>query len=336
MGILSPTGYKQLVLKTNYVNASNYEGQYYWSERTVARVLDNEMYCGHMIQGRKKMISYKIHKQVSVPEEDWIVVRNTHEAIIDEETFKKAQEIIARDTRIKNDGTGEVSMYAGYIRCADCKRAMQRKKNNTKYKTYFYYVCGTYRKKSTGICTKHTLRSDRLDKAVLKAIQMQIDLALEVEQTINEINKSSRKNIRNNQLEQSINAKEKDIEKYQKLKKSAYEDWKLGELTKEEYLEYKQSYEKDILKCNENLEYLKSELNKYAKQSSGENEWLKVFKRKQNITELSREVIIEFIDCIYVHEGGDVTIKFKFEDEYQRILEYIKNNEEIAELRIVS
>lgn len=332
MGVLNPTGYKQLVLKNNYINASNYTGEYVWSGSTINRILKNEMYLGHLIQGTKKMVSYKIHKQIDVPKEDWIVVKNAHEAIIDEETFKKAQDIMNRDIRIKNDGTGEVSKFAGYVRCADCKRAMQRKNTNNKYQTYFYYVCGTYRKRSNAMCTKHTIRTDKLEKAVLKAIQIQIDLAIEVEQTIKQVNKSTQRSLINSSLEQRIKAKEREKEKYLSFKKSVYEDWKMGDLSKEEYLEYKSSYEREIVKCNDSLEYLQDEKEKYKEQMEGDNEWIERFKAKQNITELTRDVITEFIDCIYVHEGGDITVKFKFQDEYERALEYIKENEQLLKV----
>ena len=273
------------------------------------------------------MVSYKIHKQIDVPKEEWIVVKNTHEPIIDEETFNKAQDIMSRDTRIKNDGTGKVSKFAGYIKCADCKRAMQKKNTNNKYQTYYYYVCSTYRKISNAKCTKHTIRTDKLEKAVLKAIQIQIDLVIEKEQILNEINKTSHRNLINSGLEQRADVKKKEKEKYIALKKSLYEDWKMGYITQEEYLEYKSSYDNDILKCDENLMILEQERKKYSEQISGDNEWIQKFKAKQNITELTREVITEFIDCIYVHEGGNVTVKFKFQDEYERILEYIKENE---------
>ena len=327
MGVLSPTGYKQTVLKNKYVNASNYTGQYIWSGSTISNILKNEMYLSHLIQGKKRMVSYKIHKQIDVPKEEWIVVKNTHEPIIDEETFNKAQDIMSRDTRIKNDGTGKVSKFAGYIKCADCKRAMQKKNTNNKYQTYYYYVCSTYRKISNAKCTKHTIRTDKLEKAVLKAIQIQIDLVIEKEQILNEINKTSHRNLINSGLEQRADVKKKEKEKYIALKKSLYEDWKMGYITQEEYLEYKSSYDNDILKCDENLMILEQERKKYSEQISGDNEWIQKFKAKQNITELTREVITEFIDCIYVHEGGNVTVKFKFQDEYERILEYIKENE---------
>lgn len=168
------------------------KGNSLWCDTTVAHILRNEMYTGTLIQGKKKMLSYKVHKLVDVPKEDWIIVENSHEPIIDKETFNKVQDIINRDTRIKNDGTGEVSLFAGYIRCADCKRAMNKKSTNNKWKTYYYYVCNTYRKKSAQICTKHTIRSDYLEKAVLESIKMQIDIAIEMEYMIKKINQSEK------------------------------------------------------------------------------------------------------------------------------------------------
>lgn len=77
------------------------KGNSLWCDTTVAHILRNEMYTGTLIQGKKKMLSYKVHKLVDVPKEDWIVVENNHEAIIDKETFEKVQDIINRDTRIK-------------------------------------------------------------------------------------------------------------------------------------------------------------------------------------------------------------------------------------------
>lgn len=336
MGILNPTAYKQKVLGQNYVNSFNMDGNTLWCDRTVSHILKNEMYTGTLIQGKKKMISYKVHKQVDVPKENWIVVKNNHEAIIDIETFEKVQDIIKRDTRIKGDGTGEVSLFAGYIRCADCLRAMNKKSTNNKLKTYYYYVCNTYRKKKEGACTKHTIRSDYLEKIVLESIKLQIDLALEMEKMIQKINKSPTRNIYNANIEKLIQSKNNELEKIKKLKKVAYEDWKLGIITQEEYFEYKMTYEKDIINIEENIKNLQEEKKKYEEQVLGDNSWIDVLKEKRNITNLTRDIIIELIDCIYIHEGGNITIKFKFADEYNRILEYIKTNEEFTlEMRAI-
>lgn len=329
-GILNPTAYKQRVLKQNYVNSSDFSKSGLWCDTTIGHILRNEMYKGTLVQGKKKMLNYKVHKMVDVPKENWIVVENNHEPIIDPETFDKVQDILSRDIRIKGDGTGEVSIFAGYIRCADCKRAMSKKSSNNKYKTYYYYVCNTYRKRSTQICTKHTIRSDYLEKAVLEAIKVQINLAVEMEKIIDKINKSEKRNLCNNNLEKQINSKQLELEKIKKLKKSVYEDWKLEIITKEEYLEYKSEYDRDINNIEDNIKYLEEEKAKYKEQILGDNFWIENLKKKKNITKLTRDIIVELIDCIYVHENSDITIKFKFTDEYERMLEYIKINEEIA------
>ena len=329
-GILNPTAYKQRVLKKNYVNASDFSKSGLWCDTTIGHILRNEMYKGTLIQGKKKMLNYKVHKLVDVPRENWIVVENNHDPIIEPEIFDKVQDIIGRDTRIKGDGTGEVSLFAGYIRCADCKRAMAKKQTSNKYKMYHYYVCNTYRKKSIGSCTKHTIRSDYLEQAVLEALKVQISLAIEMEKMIEKINKSEKRNLCNNNLEKQIYAKQNELEKIKKLKKSVYEDWKLENITKEEYTEYKNEYDRDINRIEENIKYLEEEKIKYKEQVLGNNGWIEKLKSKRNLTKLTRDIIIEFIDCIYIHENSDITIKFKFTDEYERMLEYVKINEEIA------
>lgn len=336
MGVLNPTAYKQMILGQKYVNSFNMEGNTLWCDTTVSHILKNEMYTGTLIQGKKKMISYKVHKQVDVPKENWIVVKNNHEAIIDMETFEKVQDIIKRDTRVKSDGTGEVSLFAGYIRCADCLRAMNKKSTYNKIKTYYYYVCNTYRKKKEGACTKHTIRSDYLEKIVLESIKMQIDLVIEMEKMVQKINKSPTRNIYNANIEKMIQSKTNELEKTKKLKKVVYEDWKLGVITQEEYFEYKASYEQEVIKIEENINYLQEEKKKYEEQVLGDNSWIDSLKKKRNITALTRDIIIELIECIYVHEGGRITIRFKFADEYNRILEYIKTNDELAmEIRAI-
>lgn len=329
-GVLNPTMYKQRILNYNYVNATNMKGNTLWCDTSVGHILRNEMYTGTLIQGRKRVLSYKVHKIVDVPKEDWIVVENNHEAIIDKETFNKVQDILKRDTRIKGDGSGEVSMFAGFVRCADCKRAMSKKSTNNKYKTYYYYVCKTYRKKSKDSCTKHTIRSDFLEKAVLKSIKLQIDLVIELEKVIEKINKSEKRITANATLQRTIFTKENELEKYKKLKKSVYEDWKMSEITKDEYIEYKNDYEKSIVAIENNLVFLREEMDKYQKQINSNNSWIQDLKKKSNITELNRDIITELIDCIYVHEGGDITIKFKFADELERVLQYIKENEDVT------
>ena len=203
--------------------------------------------------------------------------------------------------------------------------------NKNRNRDYWYYICSTYRNKSKDLCTKHSIRNDKLEEAVLEAIKLQISLVIEMEEILKEINKSKTVSLRNNNIENNIKRQELELEKNKKLKKSSYEDWKLGVITQEEYIEYSESYTKAINEIEENLKYLYEEKQNYKNQVQSDNSWITVFKKNKNITELTKEIIDELINCIYVHEGTKITIDFRFKDEYENALNYIRENEELSQ-----
>ena len=131
-----------------------------WTAATVGRVLSNPVYGGTLVQGRQRVVSYKVHQTFSVPPEEWYVVADTHPAIVAPEVLQRAAELSRCRTR-RAPGQGEVHLFAGLLRCADCGRAMSRKTA----KGIVYYTCSTYRRKSKEACTKHTIREDRLRAA---------------------------------------------------------------------------------------------------------------------------------------------------------------------------
>lgn len=118
------------------------------------------MYCGDLVQNKGKLISYKIHKRVLVPQEEWIIVKDTHDAIIDRDTFDKVQKaILDRDTRMNTDG--KISIFAGHIKCGDCQRAMSKKipgKYKGQPRNYYHYMCSAYMRSGGEICTKHSIK----------------------------------------------------------------------------------------------------------------------------------------------------------------------------------
>ena len=137
-------------------------------------------------------------------------------------------------------------------------------------------------------------------------------------------------------MDNMIIEKQNEISKISNFKRTLYEDWKNEDITREEYLEYKQKYENDIERLKQNIERLENEKQKYESQSISSNEWIEKFKEQKGITELSRDIMMELIDCIYVKENGDIIIKFKFEDEFKRCLEYIENNKSVLDKQVVN
>ena len=181
-GVLCPTAYKkQQGLK---YNAPNAQSNPMWSTITIDTILKNRVYVGDMVQGRQRVKSYKIHIQERVPEEEWFIVENTHEAIIDRETFDKVQGLLKRDTRT-SPKEKQLYLFSGFLKCADCGRAMSRIASKG---IYIYYQCGTYKSLSKKACTMHSIKSDRLEAGVLFAIQQQVHLAVAYSELVSRIN----------------------------------------------------------------------------------------------------------------------------------------------------
>lgn len=333
LGILNPTGHKKLELKQNYKNFGTQDNTYTWTPSTIRKILNNEVYIGNTVQGKRRTKSYKVHKIESVPKEEWVKVENTHEPIIDKEIFEKAQEMSNRDTKVSQK-TKELSVWAGFLKCSDCKRAMNKKSStNKRGSMYEYYICSTYRKKSHMLCTKHTIKVEKLSQAVLQAINLHIDLLIDIDEIIRKINKSSYQKTKNENIDNIINSKQKDISKISNFKMNLYEDWKNGDITKEEYLQYRQKYENNIERLKRNIDRLQKE--KYKNHNVNKNDWIEKFIMHRGITELSRDIMMELIDSIYVYEDGNISIKFKFEDEFKRCLEYIENKK-ISEKQVAN
>ena len=336
LGILNPTGHKKLELGQNYHNYGIQDNTYTWTPSTVRNILNNEVYIGNTVQGKRKTKSYKVHKVEAVPKEEWVIVPNTHEPIIDKETFEKAQELSRRDTKISQK-TKELSVWAGFLKCADCQRAMNKKSSTNKSGSkYEYYICSTYRKKSNNLCTKHSIKVENLEKAVLQAINLHIHLFINTEKIVQQINGSSFQNAKNKNMENMIMAKQSEISKISNFKRTLYEDWKNEDITREEYLEYKQKYENDIERLKQNIERLKNEKQQCERQNISRNEWIETFKEQKSISQLSRNIMMELIDCIYVKENADIMIQFKFENEFKRCQEYIQNNKNVLWKQVAS
>ena len=197
---------------------------------------------------------------------------------------------------------------------------------------HYAYVCSTYKQRSIDLCTSHNIRNTILEESILQAIKMQIKLIVDFEQTLLDIKNINNIDFRIETMKDRLQNLEKKIEKQKSMKKMAYEDWKLGNISEEEYKEYSLSYTNSISKMEVNIQNIHEELDKFSKNDDNAI-WIDKFTKYKNITELSKEVVDELIDDIYVHEGKEITIKFKYEDEYQKAIEYIKRNENITLLR---
>lgn len=181
------------------------------------------------------------------------------------------------------------------------------------------------------MCSRHRISLGDLTEVVLKAIQMQISLIGNMEKIIDKINQQPAVSNKSLHLEKQLNDKEKELEKMINVIDGLYMDWKCGDITRTEYARMKSKFESKAKEIQDVIVNLKLEVD-IASNGVGSNDpYLKRFLKYENIKELNRGILVELIDTIYVHENNKITVKFNFEDQYQRMLEFIENNRIISE-----
>ena len=207
---------------------------------------------------------------------------------------------------------------------------MHRKQISQPYGSYHYYICSTFKKQHSGACTKHTIRSDRLEQAVLETLRSQIALAVEMDELIAEINRSGARSRSADHLQAERTQLETERERIEQMKLSLYPDWKAGDISREEYHRLNDQFVQQQGKLDTRIAALHTRIDEAQNGVDETNFFLSQFLKYRNLQTLTREVVVELIDMIYVHEGGKITIKFKFSDAYAAVQDYIRKHGKTA------
>lgn len=317
-GVPCPTVYRRI--KGLPVSGSADENPM-WGDRTLITILANPIYTGDLVQGRRRVKSYKVHEIEAVPEDEWVTVTDTHEAIIDKATFEKVQALLKRDTRTA-PRKRELHLFSGFLRCADCGKSVTRCVSGKNV----YYACSTYKNRSRLACSMHSIKHEPLELAVLFAVRQQVHLAFSYSEAVSRINSAPTKKSQSFRLDDLISAKERELAKVTRYKQSLYQDWKDGEITQQDYRDMKADYERQAADLSDVLSRLTAERAELATGVNNEHPALVAFMKYQNIDKLNREILIELVDYIKVYENGNISVKFKFADAFRRIAEYIEIN----------
>lgn len=313
-GILCPAEYKK-VNGENYKNCNRLESTTYWSYSTINSILHREMYVGNMVQGTKHQRMRS--KQKKMPKEDWIIVENTHEPIIDKETWEKAQSLLKKRTRELDLETNK-NIFAGFVKCGDCGRTMTKNmwRRADGSKTYSLY-CGTYKRNGKQYCTPHTLPMAVLEDIVLgdlKAIVDSVDNLKELVQS-QSFTASKVKRIADTELGK-IKA---ELERVKRLKKSIYEDYREELISKEEFLSYREDYLKKEELYSKQIEALEEKKKDNVTEDVFETPWLKRLLELKDIESLDRDIVVEMISEIRVYENRKIKITYNFGNELEHL-----------------
>lgn len=310
-GIMCPSEYKQSK-GFRYHNPSASERPL-WSAKTVSDILRNRLYIGDMVQGRQRVKSYKIHTQEQVPDNEWYIVENTHERIIDRRVFENVQELLQRDTRTAPQKKA-LYLFSGFLRCADCGKAMTR----SQVKGNVYYYCRTYKDQSKAACTKHSVKHQALEEAVLYALRQQIYLAIPYESTLQSVRAVPSQKSLTYRLNTQIQVKEKECASIMRYRRSLYEDWKDGAISYIDYRHMSEDYMRQIASIRETVNNMRAEQQALQDDINSQSPYLSAFERHQTIQELTRELLAELVGQIKIYEEGSIVVTFPFPDPLQK------------------
>ncbi len=308
-GVPNPSAYKR-GKGFAYTNPNAHQNDGLWSATTIRRLLANPLYLGHMVQGKQRVISYKVHDRVSVPKDQWFVKEDTHEAIVSRELFDMAQGLLQRDTR-SADGRKAVYLLSGYVRCADCGKAMHRHPA----KEIAYYVCRTYQQKSKLHCTKHTIREDALEGALRAAVRAQVALVPQLSEAIDALSEAPAMP-QAQRFEALLKSRKQEAERIRKAASALYVDWKNGEITRDEYRQMKSDLEAQQARLQAVIENLEEETHRAETSVGDDPAPIAALRSEGNIERLDRGILAALLDIALVHEGKQVTVRFRHADPF--------------------
>ncbi len=310
MKVPTPTTYKNSIgININPVNVKGNK-VVFWNETTVRKILCNEAYIGNIVQNKSTTKNHRTKKKINLAESSWIKVEDTHEPIIDIETWDKVQSMATKRTRVSSK-SGRLNVFSGVIKCADCGRTMVKKTNG---KGYNSFTCTTHMSDKS-VCGTHTISENILKESIYKVIMFQIKLATDITLILEELKTREVKVDKTKLYDCPVEELVKNKELKEKILSEIYFDLKKDLITENQYIDLKKGIEKELVEINEKL-------TKFADEKPKDNiisdlTIAKVFEKFEEKKELTREMIFELIDCIYIYEDKSIKVDFKFADEFK-------------------
>ena len=294
-----------------------------WNPDTVAQILRNEVYIGNLVQGKTTYVSYKNHKEKAVPKKDWCRVENTHEAIIDIDTWNKVQSILGTHTR--NTKHGQINYFTRKVYCSCCGKAFMRNVYSVKTEKTgkrAYLQCKGNKK--FHICPNNkAIRMSSLEEILLNAINDLLD---------NYYDKNNLKELYNQRCEQdtdnarTIKVLEKEKEELNKkisnnktYYRNLFEEKVKGVISEDMFQMMSKDYFKEIENMMSRIEVIDNQIKELKVEKKEKNNADNILKKYKHIKELNKTILDEFIEKVYIGEYDketktrDIEIEWNFE-----------------------
>lgn len=328
--------YHQQKLGYGLHQSKNFEHPYRWCSSTIASILKKKEYLGHTVNFKTRK-HFKDKKSKYVSEDNWLIFENTHEAIIDQETFDNVQRIRGNVKRYP-DGWGEYHPLTGLMYCADCGSKMYVHRTNN-YKNIPYYVCSNYKKVPCGmLCpSAHRIKAE----VVINLIQ---ETLKDIKNYLNEDNEAFIHSIQNEMEEKEkahiekkkirLTESQNRLQELERLMCRIYEDMILNKIPNNRYEILNNQYETEQLTLSKEIKDLELVISRYEMETDKARKFISLISRYENFDNLTNTMINEFVKKIIIHERdrkGSQTSKQKIEIYFNFIGNYEVPKEELSE-----
>lgn len=297
----------------------------HWGAGTIYQMLQNQVYIGNMVQGKRKVVSYKTKKRRLTKTDEWIAVEGTHLPIVEQELWERAQKkLLNKGHRvIKKGEKREVSLFAGIIRCADCGSAHAYSLKELKRSSVGIYRCTRYCGYGRAACTPHRIQEENLVAFILNDIRMHAKLALHEKKHLKEKLISSMSCAGNNDmklLDKQLNETEGRLSTIEKNIKNLYEDKCSGKLPDSVFQSLLSNFIKEQSVLDEALLVIRPQREQLTKDTTDVDRWLQLIEKHMNITSLDRPTVMDLLESITIGEGvkiagkrtQEITIRYRF------------------------
>ena len=275
---------------------------YDWAPRTISGILEKPEYLGHMVNFRTHRQSYKSKKKIENPQSEWKIFENTHDAIVDEETFYRVQEL--RKNKRRPARTGKSNMFSGIVRCADCGEKLYYCTSKNFEARQDHFICSTTRRRGSETCTSHFIRAVVLEEGTLRHMQLVISCIASHEDAFRKALGAKR----NAEVRKELAAKRRMLQKSEnrlaeldRLFKRIYEDMVNGKLTEARFQMLADDYEQEQAELREKIDILEDEIQQQEDQTENVDKFIRQAKKYLHLENLTPAVLNDLVKAVYVH-----------------------------------
>ena len=276
------------------------EDIYAWQQATISHILEKQEYLGHTVNFKTQRKSYKSKKKVNNAPSEWVIFENTHEAIIDQETFDIVQNI--RNGRRRLTPMGEMPILSGMLFCADCGAKLYQVRARGWTHEQEHFVCATYRKQK-GKCTSHQIRNVQVEQILLTEINRMLSFVRERESEFVELLTKKNEKELNRQLRDSARELEQAMQRITKLDgiiQRLYEDNLDGKISDERFARMTATYEQEQKDLESRVTALREVISKAKLHRVNIDSFLAQVKKYTEVKELDAEIIRTLVERIDV------------------------------------